>query len=478
MNLNHAFALEDETIQVVETLPADVLFEDPKLGEIPELNEDLQLIAALETEFINLSDLLRDMRAQGGMSQALALEADAVIPGFLNIDRPLGMYTKFPSMTQYRMALEEFDAKRWGVVGAIVATALAVIYKIFTWMTGNKDSKKDGEGPLTDKALAKAEDRAGTNEAKAEKIKEAVADADKSLPSEVKVEELAKQVVKENEDSHVGKTTTGMSALDYDILTSGASSNNELLTRNLMLAVQEMGRQLPIFEHAINDFSKVVDTDIFSIHSIDEMRNTAYFKKYRDSKDSLLKEPLLITYRGTARPIQEVTKIFTETYARLKSEKRTEITDFKTFLDRLTKLKSEGAVHTFRTTAESYHEVMVGFEHRLKELDAVVKRGQSSRVVTDEKGREVREEANITQEFLTDMQTIVRKLMGDALAIRALYDLAYRVFISDTDRIYRHAEMALGEITKKAKEAATEVPEEKASLIDEAVEALKRFTKP
>lgn len=94
----------------IRKLPAseftETVFEDPIVeGEVPELNDDTSLITVVD-QAKDLQYLRTDIVRANGMDKRLALEAERLMPGFVNQDRPIGFFTEFPSKTNYKAVLE------------------------------------------------------------------------------------------------------------------------------------------------------------------------------------------------------------------------------------------------------------------------------------------------------------------------------------------------------------------------------------
>lgn len=124
-SLNDGFELDDELIENKKEQPvlisggtevssinasefADTVFKDTRAGVIPELREDSSVVTAVNT-IEDLGDLKKSIITSDGMNKTFALEADKLIPGFLNEDVPIEFYTSFPSKTNYKFALESID---------------------------------------------------------------------------------------------------------------------------------------------------------------------------------------------------------------------------------------------------------------------------------------------------------------------------------------------------------------------------------
>ncbi len=134
-SLNAGSELDDE----------NVLFEQPIVpGEIPDLNEEINIVTVLEGRIDDLNYLLKDIVKNSGMSKQFALEAERILPGFGNV--PIGFYTEHPSATRYKVALEEISHGVWALIAAATAAIIALIVKVISWISGKKKSDKVSDG--------------------------------------------------------------------------------------------------------------------------------------------------------------------------------------------------------------------------------------------------------------------------------------------------------------------------------------------
>lgn len=133
--LNDNFLLADDSMEPKE-LPAvtlDVFKSNPEDETVPELRDDVDLIAATEDYAIALRDLslLEDsIREQGGMTRQLALEAHAIMPEFLHDDRPVEYFTKMPSKTLLSAALEDIGGEKKSLLKRMVEKIREFIAKL------------------------------------------------------------------------------------------------------------------------------------------------------------------------------------------------------------------------------------------------------------------------------------------------------------------------------------------------------------
>lgn len=136
--LNDEFLLADDSMEP-KAQPAAVIhaFKDTEDGEIPELRDDIDLIAvATEDLGVQLRDLellQENIRNTGGMCQSIALEAEALMPGFLHDERPMEYFTKHPSRTMLQTALEEIEEKKNNILQKVKDFVVSMYQKVIDW---------------------------------------------------------------------------------------------------------------------------------------------------------------------------------------------------------------------------------------------------------------------------------------------------------------------------------------------------------
>lgn len=169
VSLNAGSELDDEEHHVEPS--HELLFGKFTPGKVPELREDVELIA-LEGALQDLAYLKQDMLRTGGMRQSFALEAQRLLPSF-DGGVPLGYYTKEPSATRYKVALEEIHKGFWALLAAAVAAVIAAIVKLISWWRGSGKSASDAAASRASVAEDN-EQVLKTSEAHLQKLQEAL----------------------------------------------------------------------------------------------------------------------------------------------------------------------------------------------------------------------------------------------------------------------------------------------------------------
>lgn len=158
-SLNAGLGDDDQVTQELEFankdrfLQNDDIFKTPIVpGEVPDLRDDVKLIAADENALEDLQFLMADIRRTGGMCQAFALEAERIAPGSMGV--PAGYFTKAPTSTRYRVATESLFAKVWEFIKQALAKLREGLRKVINWLIGKKDDKDDPEAAKRENAEA------------------------------------------------------------------------------------------------------------------------------------------------------------------------------------------------------------------------------------------------------------------------------------------------------------------------------------
>lgn len=141
-SLNAGLELDDDDgpAQKAPTpIEADGQTPAPELPDPVELSHPESDLIALEAALQDLIYLSDDLAKAGGMSRAIAVEAQKIIPEFGGV--PLGYYTELPSATRYQTSLEsvqsavkETASKIWEAIKKICATIREHLKKFVAWL--------------------------------------------------------------------------------------------------------------------------------------------------------------------------------------------------------------------------------------------------------------------------------------------------------------------------------------------------------
>jgi hypothetical protein len=119
---------------------------DHELPDAPEagadLAEDDTQLVAMEAALVDILGLADEIRSTGGMSRGFAMEAERIMPNTLSAS--IAYFSESPTATRYQISLEEIDKGVWALIIAGVTVVVGAIYKIWKWLSGDKDG--DGTG--------------------------------------------------------------------------------------------------------------------------------------------------------------------------------------------------------------------------------------------------------------------------------------------------------------------------------------------
>lgn len=112
---------------------SDTVFDKPILGEVPELKDNVA-ITTIVNGSEDLHDLKKDILNAGGASKRFALEAEKLIPGFINDEKPISFYTEFPSKTNYKLVLEAIEAEQKSLVSKVWDLIIKLFKSSIEWL--------------------------------------------------------------------------------------------------------------------------------------------------------------------------------------------------------------------------------------------------------------------------------------------------------------------------------------------------------
>lgn len=218
MNLNGEFDNVDDNPDNTNIVTDEnkIGIDNPDFNSIvTELAVDDANIVAIESALMDIGYLREDILKSGGMSQSFALEADRILNGFINEDLPIGYFTKQPSATKLRYALEEMDKKQMGMIAAAIAAAIAILYKIIKWFTN-----KDGGSVTAGTSRSDAKEQIKEREELTGELKDGVKEINSNAPSNMNLDRLIKDHADNNPDSKSSTFMYEVDGLTYDLVSS------------------------------------------------------------------------------------------------------------------------------------------------------------------------------------------------------------------------------------------------------------------
>ena len=263
--LNDGLELEDELEEQIYPRFSQILFEDPKAGEVPDIDQDTAVVTTVNG-LKDLNYLHTDIVKSKGMTAGFAMEAERLIPGFLSEDRPLGFFTQYPTKTQYQASLEAIDAQSKSIVQRIVEAVQALMAQAVQWLSSTIERLRGAADDQVVESFFKHKDSKSVMllqhiQKTYEDVDAAVAKAD-SLVKDKKAPEA--QAYSTALKERLAKADERMREL-YDQINSNDAvyaivANPQLVER--VLKVCESGGQAV---HALADFQKIATELILAV---------------------------------------------------------------------------------------------------------------------------------------------------------------------------------------------------------------------
>lgn len=132
-SLNEGFELEGQT---KEDQLAELVFDHPKDGVTPELDDNVTLIAADAAKYDRVSDLNTRLVLNKMIDQTTALEAHYLTGNFINENNPISHYTTWPTRTGLNTAMESLDDEKKNILVRLFEKIKEYITKVIVWFGG------------------------------------------------------------------------------------------------------------------------------------------------------------------------------------------------------------------------------------------------------------------------------------------------------------------------------------------------------
>lgn len=135
--------------------------EDLQLHYNQMVDEAEQSVASLEDVLAGLSEIGDQVAADNAICKTQAVALESVCPGILPRFAAVNSFTQIPSTTNLKIALEEIDKKKAGIIAAIVIAAGAFLYKLWKWISGKSDDTTTAIQSVasTSEVIVKAEEQ-------------------------------------------------------------------------------------------------------------------------------------------------------------------------------------------------------------------------------------------------------------------------------------------------------------------------------
>lgn len=304
-----------------------------------------EVAIALEQSLARLDGIADRMEAVRGVSQSMALEAQQVMPGFLNQKRPVGYFTVAPSATQYRVSLEEISKGMWAAIAVGIAAAFTAVVGLIMALVGGDSSSKSaggggGKAPPLEKAIENVEkvtEVVAQSEAAAEVIQHT---REHTVDDAIKKAFMARFAGKAMEDiqTHSHASISSFSVFDKDLLMQGGlyallHSDKDLAptVRTLLRpAINDSDRIADEFEKRAPDYKSVAE-------AIKRMQgNRAVNGNYEDGLGFSQYVQMLVNHRENNQDPLKFTRLsdFTELVRGMRQYSEKNLTFFKDLLRR------------------------------------------------------------------------------------------------------------------------------------------------
>lgn len=469
MNLNGEFENieqtgveeENEEVKPFELVNATALFaaEEAVFKEVQEA-------------FFDLNDVCASIDASGGMSQQIAQEAQKVIENFINEEMPIGYFTKQPSATHLRYALEELDSKYIAVIVAAIAAAIGVAYKIYKWFT--KDSKTSEKSDKEIKETVEKRTEVVSN------IAEAVSSYDKEVSREYSIDELVSMVAKNDPESKASKATLRVDGIMFDIL----SPSSMILKRTgELIQERNLGSHLTMVHETVKDLERLATDNLFSREELRYQETRKQLKRIVEKTHLSQNQSLYeMGYLGHNVPTGKIVEDLRRTFETLKSGGLKSIVNYSDALDRFLKIKNDVWVTNFIHLHKRFIELIVVIQDYLEMTQKEVE--EQSRIFPpidpnsmdfrESSPREMTNKYSMSAEERQELLSVITALNREQMNLQTIYLYIEEVYFKYMDGIERIFRGTLKEIEKELKQMKMNLEAGRSSASQQKIEELEK----
>lgn len=332
-----------------------------------DVSEDLGSIAALEEAFQDLEYVTDSIGSMGGICQAIATEAAKCVPDFF-AERPLGYYTKTPTATNLKYALEAIDLKKAGIIAAIFAAVMAAFYKVYQWFTDSNG------GPLSKKEKGDIKKDAEEIKAAAEKMGQRFEGANRATNGGI--DELMKDVASAKQ----GPTRVLLDEIDG--VTADLLSSNSVLKKKIGSLFKENGG-LRGFQILIHDVEAALDSiyetakkQIAGYKLTDAIPAEAHINDIIKGIHPAMSEMLgTLRYNGKNVPLEEIHRDLRDTISSL-NEQRQKVPNFLILVRNIDSVVHSDMAADFDSINDLYKTALVQLNPKLEKIQKTVTEGK------------------------------------------------------------------------------------------------------
>jgi hypothetical protein len=381
--LNDGFELEGDKTQFVEGA-------EPLLEPF-SVDGDAIDIVTLENRIIDLQDLADEIRDVDGMTQDFAMEALRILPDVLSASPK--HFSKAPSMTRLKISMEEIEKGVWALIAAAVVAVIAIVYKIFKWLSGDKSSDgasgggSGGAGAAATKAEGKLDENIRTAEATSKAVEgaaEAVHEGTQHLHSNpvsltgaaVKGNKpgasgagddkpytyndfdqlIAKFLTDGNKFDHAKKFLESDDPIFHDIISAGEYSKMAADAGDALLSLQD------VLDTKVKLLEEILREDIHSNEMVDE------WKHNKALDNPALMEPIELKFRGNKVSMEEISRQLRTMKEKIQSKKAHERINFDKLFQRMHEVYKKPVNMNIFTSLKGSIRVVAKMEEKMASM--------------------------------------------------------------------------------------------------------------
>ncbi len=368
MNLNDLIL--DDSVDNINNPEFEEIMDAIELEEAPTGNDEADKIQSAFTALEDLKYLFEDISNAKGMCKSLALEAERIIPGFLNEKKPLGYFTNAPTATMYRSSMEELDNKQIGIIGAAVAALIAFIVAVVKWFKKRKDNNV-GE---RSEALVESTD------AKVKIIDEGIKEVDKVAPHELHFEQIVKEISLSDTESACAKLVFNVPANIYELLQPNSAIVRSFKAVFVDGSFSSTIRALALSSHSLVD---VVNRGSFDFTSTGDVIYKNYIKAIKDNKHKgISQDPdslYTVRFEGSERTVKEVRDYIFQQIASIDNTETRKFHSFNEFINRYQGIKFDEFILESNKYQEELIKIMEDVEHNLNKVQIMLERQEQGK---------------------------------------------------------------------------------------------------
>lgn len=391
------------------------IFKEPIIpGEVPEIRDDIAVVAQTVSALEDLQYLYEDVRKEGGMSRTFAMEAQRLIPDF-DGKRSLNFYTEVPTATRYKASLEGIGFGIFAAITAAVGVVLGLLYKLIRWILNRGDKSDKGKAVNPQQAAKEVKEEVKEQQAEIKQVQEAMAvnvkdfnELNRIANDGVQLYIIGKGIVTYTDLEEmfmVGISEMGAKkeilgfvhnpdAISYDIMVEGEYVQS-------MRSLVDGLKQLEGFVNARMDLMRVViEYDIRSDYIEDKLKN--------DQRLKTLKKRLQINVRGKMVDIRDMTNDVLRIRTSLSNRNVKSELGFMGTMDAMGRTENNPLYYELPTTYENLAAGVLSTSEMAQKIDNVL-----GDVTTDNA------DGAVQHEVATQLREVLRTIREDIMDYEA-----------------------------------------------------------